>query len=169
MADDTVDWNNVRRWLVGLTDDLREAPIAATNALLDARKDIATALIAGQIESGASTFEYAFPYQPHLLSLPPSKWVPYDAARPVGIPPNIGHRVVRRTLGLPYRAVQFDSWPESKLSGCKPSLSHGPFLDRLDRTVYFDVFKEHRPLEDFAFPESDSSPFLYTTATVTYV
>src|SRR4051794_17093057 len=113
MAVDRIDWNVARKWLVALTDDLRAAPTTSPDALLAARKDIAIAMMDGQI-NGPDTFEHRFIYDAQSVSLTPSRWASYDAAKPTGTP-TVGQRVVRRTLGLPSKAVNFDNWPESKM------------------------------------------------------
>ncbi|KAN0067801.1 hypothetical protein V8E54_014048 [Elaphomyces granulatus] len=162
MALFTVDWNNARRWLVALTDDLKAGPMTSPDALLAARKDIAIALMDGQLDE--NLFEHRFIYNPGLISLTPARWALYDAAIPTAVP-TAGQRVVRRTVGLPSKAVNMDNFPESKMFGRKASLTHGPFLDSLDREVYFDVFKPS-PVQAFAFP-GGSPEYLYTTAPVT--
>ncbi|KAF4335138.1 hypothetical protein FBEOM_11016 [Fusarium beomiforme] len=164
MAVDAIDWIEARKWLVALTDDLRASPTTSSDALLAARKDIAIALMDGQINR-PDTFEHRFIYNAQSVSLTPSRWVPYEAAKPTGTP-TVGQQVVRRTPGLPSKAVNLDNWPESKMFGGKASVTHGPFLDSLNRPVYIDVFKPSR-VQEYAFPADASPAYLYVAAPVT--
>lgn len=83
MARTAIDWAIARRWLAALTEDVQALPTASPDVLLAARKDIAIALMDGQV-NGPSTFEYPFIYRAASVSLPPSRWAFYDAARPTG-------------------------------------------------------------------------------------
>jgi hypothetical protein len=157
-----MDWNDARKWLVALTDDLRAAPTSSPDALLAARRDIAIAVTDGQLNP--AYFEHRFIYDPRFISLTPARWAPYDAAMPTAVP-TPGQRVVRRTVGLPTKAVNVDYFPEGKMSGRKASLTHGPFLDSVGREVYVDVFRPS-PVQAYAFP-GGSPDYLYTTAPTT--
>src|SRR5947207_577377 len=138
MADNTISWETAKQWLVALTSDLKESS-TVPDALLAARKDVAIAVAAGQIYND-DTFEYRSIYSPSNIALAPSKWAPYEAARPTGTP-TAGQMVVRRTSGLPFKALQLDNWPETKMYGLRSIITYGPFLDKLNRKVNIDIFR----------------------------
>ncbi|KAK4981060.1 hypothetical protein LTR66_005023 [Elasticomyces elasticus] len=164
MARTSIHWAIARQWLAALTEDVRAPPTASSDALLAARKDIAIALMDGQVD-GPSTFEHPFIYRAASVSLPPSRWAIYDAARPTGSP-TPGQRVVRRTPALPFNAIQQDTFPKNSMSGRKATLTHGPFLDRMNREVYIDVFRPS-PFRSFEFfINGIFVPHLYTTSPV---
>ncbi|KAH8704398.1 hypothetical protein GQ44DRAFT_820090 [Phaeosphaeriaceae sp. PMI808] len=160
MADNTVPWETAKRWLVALTADLKDSS-SSPGALLTARKDIASALTTGQ-NNNSGTFEHRFLYSPGKVSLAPSKWSPYEAAKPPGTP-TPGQMIVRQTQGLPSDALRLNNWPETRMNGLRPILTHGLFLDSLDRTVRIDVFRPS-PIQGFGSPS-----YIYTTSQVTHV
>ncbi|KAH8646510.1 hypothetical protein BGZ60DRAFT_553839 [Tricladium varicosporioides] len=131
-----VDWGSARQILVAVTGDLKPSPTSSTESLLAARKDVAIAISVGQ---EWWSFGIKLPFEePSRIGLPPSQWPQYDSARPTTVP-NISQRAFRRAIGLPFT-------PEFRNSlnnpvGIKPTITHGPFLDSFDRSVYIDVFK----------------------------
>lgn len=152
-----IDWTSAKRLLVALTDDLKPSPTTSATALLAARKELAIAIMDGQDD-----FEHRLLYNPARVTLTPVRWAPYHAAQPTGTPTS-GQRVVRRTIGLPTKGVNLDNFPENKMFGRKPTLTHGPFIDSVGREVYFDVFLP-KPARAFSFPGDIPVVFMYTTA-----
>jgi hypothetical protein len=155
-----MNWDEARKVLVTLTEDLRPSPTTSSDALLAARKDIAIAIVTGQ---ELSSFGTRLLYDPSRITLPVSQWPQYDNAKPTGTPTDTP-RALRRTLGLPFPLVEGRGNLDTTL-GLKPNVKHGPFLDAFDRPVYIDVFKPIRG-QEYAFPGQEANAYMYIAAPI---
>ena len=162
----SLPWSDGRRWLAALTYDLRPLRGKTTDASLHAaRKDAAIAILDGQTDHHES-FQHRIFYNVNSISLTPSQWLPFDDAKPAADAMLAGQRVTRRADNLPF--VLGDFGQPSQIAGCKPSITHGPFLDALDRKVYMNVFRP-KSATSYSFPSIDgpSIDFLYVAAPIT--
>lgn len=157
MADNV--WRETAQLLIALTCDLKATSPSTDNDLLSARKAIVSAISTGQ---DRETFGVRIKYRVSNITISPSQFVPYDAAKPASNSPPQLTRAVRRTLSA---AINFDkpSWLNDTF-GLQPSKSHGPFLDDFGKTVFIDVFT---PLAPKAYSLGAEGPHMYAAAPAT--